>query len=608
MLWYLYHLQTAFQHFEGMEKNDRLVMQARALVEIQHKAQQLKGVLEKLTPELKTHYGPLAMQLLNLSKKIQAIDYNQEDFNDLISIMESTKKELLKRKNPRDPRLEKAFFEANKRQAPVQATIKESAPRKAVKLGIKYAHLASPQLQGAINYLHSRYTNVFGEQPPFIYSLSRAELTDEKLMRREINRLKLVLETRTGFNIPTIRMILDLIKQMKRVGIQASELTVMVNQLVTNDFIQIKETVYRELIIKLSDEEDYLGLKPGTLINPAMGAVNQMFLSMALELDMPFNKKLSLLTDKSFLNIVMAQAQKELNDLKKELVFTYSSDASQEIEFKIKIKEDKLAFLKQQVKALEDKDHNQTKSALLDIQFEVYLRDHLKHSNIKKPIVNQYEVILRHHYNENKDHFLSSADSAKDLYQSIQIFERNNVGDYLIVSEAYRKLHQFSLKLPARNKDLKDYIDGVSRELSNDDLSIEQRALRVKSLPDDAVFIEKLSAADDGTSFLRKFKQFLQRVISSIIEGIRTGVSICYIYNQKKIEHSVKNIERSIRLTNAANGIEDLDTAQTNDETEGVNELEELDETEGLDGIKEIDEGEELGVGTENDEGVKFNY
>ena len=202
-------------------------------------------------------------------------------------------------------------------------------------------------------------------------------------------------------------------------------------------------------------------------------------------------------------------------------------------------------------------------------------------------------------------------DSAKDLYQSIQIFERNNVGAYLIVSEAYRKLHHFSLKLPARNKDLKDYIDGINRELINGDLSIEQRALKVKSLPDDAVFIEKLSAADDGTSFLRKFKQFLQRVISSIFEGIRAGVSICYIYNQKKIEHSAKNIERSIRLSNAANGIDDLDTTQTHDETEVANELEEPDEIEGPDGIKKIDEDEELKVDTENDEEVRsnqFNY
>ncbi len=586
----LYHLQTAFVHFEQMKKNDTLVSQARALVEIQYEAQQLKGVLERLTPELKAHYGPLAIQMLNFSKKIQSIDYNKEDFNDLIFVIQSTKKELLKRKNPRDPRLEKAFFESNKREAPAQIITTESALKKAAKLGIKYLHLASPQLQQATNYLRSRYTNVFGEQTPVIHSLSRTQLADEELMRSEISRLKLVLERRSGFNMPTIRMILNLIKQMQRVGIQASELTVMINQLVTNDFVQIKEKIYQALIIKLSEEEDYLSLRPGTLINPAMAAVNQLFLSMAVELDMPFNKKLALLTDNSFLNIVMTQTHEALEALKSEFE---SQPENHEIAFKIKIKEDKLVLLEQQIKALADNDVDQTKRALLDIQFEVYLRDHLKRTNIKKPIINQYEAIVRSHYNENKDHFLSSSDSAKDLYQSIQIFERNNVGNYLIVDEAYQKLHHFSLKLPAKNKDLKDYIDGINQKLISGDIPIDERALKVKSLPDDAVFIEKLSTADDGTSFLKKFKQFLKRATSSILEGITTGVSICYLYHQKKIEHSIKNIEKSIRLDKAANTSVDLNIKH--DEEGG---LDQIDESE----IEAVDESDELGVSPENDE------
>ena len=98
----------------------------------------------------------------------------------------------------------------------------------------------------------------------------------------------------------------------------------------------------------------------------------------------------------------------------------------------------------------------------MDIQFEVYLRDHLKSTYFKEPIIQQYEQAVRSHYKEHKNHLLSLNESAKYLSESIKVFEKNNIGDYLIVNEAYQKLQKFSLKLPSKNQAVKDYINEIN--------------------------------------------------------------------------------------------------------------------------------------------------
>ena len=560
----LYHLQTAFLQFEQMKKSDRLVAQAKGLLEILSNTRNVTNVLEKLTPELQQHYGPLVKQMLALTKKIQLIDYNKQDWSDLTFIIYHTRNELLKRTNPRDPRIEKAFFDAGYREVPVPINANEGVTRKAIKLGVKYAYLASPELEKARKYLNSRYENVFGQQPSIVRAFTRNQLANDAFMSAEIRRLKLVLNESFGFNIPTAQAILKLVDQIQRAGSQASEVAGMVNILVTDDFIQIKKNNYEELISKLSQEEDYLCLKPGTLINPAMAGINQICLSAALELDMPFSKKLSLLDDAVFINIIISQTNKDLEALNIE---QQREPLNTQLALKIAIKKDKISFLKQQIELFAEKDLNATKNALLDMQFEVYLRDHLINTTIREPIVLEYERIVRKHYNDNKAHFLSADDCTKDLTQAIQYVEKNNVANYLIVSEAYTRLYKFSLKLPAKNQDVKDYIDGINKELINGDIPIEQRALKVKSLPNDSIFIQKLSSADNGTHFLRKFIQFLAIITSSIKDAITKNISIIYIYKQKIMEQAIKNIERSLKIKDELNPVkEDEDDLTVKDE------------------------------------------
>ncbi|MFO9157742.1 SdhB [Legionella pneumophila serogroup 1] len=550
----LYHLETALKQFEQMKKSDSLVSQTKALLEIANHALQLKMAVERFSPELKEHYGPLVRTVLSFSNKIQSINYNKEDWADLQFILNRAHKELLKRKTPRDHRIEKAFFEAGVRE--VQIDRDESVGKKAAKLGVKYAHLASPQLEKARAYLSSRYKNAFGQQPKVIRSFTREQLANEEFMDAEISRLKETLEEKYGFNIATIKVLLDLLEQIQRAGAQAAEVAGMVNTLVTYDFPKIKENAYRDLLTKLSQEEDYLNLKPGTLINPAMAAVNQLFLSAALELDMPFSKKLSILDDTTYVNILIRQTESDLQTLKEKL----SEDPSNhEIAFEIEIKNDKLAFLRQQMVLLEDKNPNQTRNVLMDMQFEVSLRNHLVYTTLKAPIAQEYEQIAIEYYKKNKNRFLYADDCSKELLQGLKEFEKKHLPDHLIVFEAYDRLRLFSAKLPPKNQDVKEYIENINRELQNRDIPIRQRALKVKLLPNDTVFIEKLISADKGTHFLRKFMQFITIITASITEAIKTGGSLVYIYRQKQMEQSIKNIEKSISFKEELHTIKDPD-------------------------------------------------
>ncbi|HAT5920064.1 TPA: SdhB [Legionella pneumophila] len=550
----LYHLETALKQFEQMKKSDSLVSQTKALLEIANHALQLKMAVERFSPELKEHYGPLVRTVLSFSNKIQSINYNKEDWADLQFILNRAHKELLKRKTPRDHRIEKAFFEAGVRE--VQIDRDESVGKKAAKLGVKYAHLASPQLEKARAYLSSRYKNAFGQQPKVIRSFTREQLANEEFMDAEISRLKETLEEKYGFNIATIKVLLDLLEQIQRAGAQAAEVAGMVNTLVTYDFPKIKENAYRDLLTKLSQEEDYLNLKPGTLINPAMAVVNQLFLSAALELDMPFSKKLSILDDTTYVNILIRQTESDLQTLKEKL----SEDPSNhEIAFEIEIKNDKLAFLRQQMVLLEDKNPNQTRNVLMDMQFEVSLRNHLVYTTLKAPIAQEYEQIAIEYYKKNKNRFLYADDCSKELLQGLKEFEKKHLPDHLIVFEAYDRLRLFSAKLPPKNQDVKEYIENINRELQNRDIPIRQRALKVKLLPNDTVFIEKLISADKGTHFLRKFMQFITIITASITEAIKTGGSLVYIYRQKQMEQSIKNIEKSISFKEELHTIKDPD-------------------------------------------------
>lgn len=546
----LYHLESALVRFEKMTKEDSLVTQIRSLIVIAAEAEELKQSVESLSPEVKKHYEPFIKQLLEVSKLLQSVEYNKADADELKSVLENAKGRLLKLKHPQDlPDASRRHGEP--RPAEEMEHISVTGAR-GLRLGVKYAHLASPPLEQARNYLRNRYPHIYGEQATEIRSFSRDELASDAFMRAEIERLNKALDDGSFLNTNKSRVIIDLTKQLLRVGAQAGELADMVNQLVTEDYVQIKENAYRDLIIPLSQEEDYLCLKPGTLLDSAMLAMNQLFISAALELEMPFKKKLDLFDEAYFIDMLIKQTEQDLKLLLNE---QESNPTDKDLPLKILIKQDKLIVLRQQKELFKAQDVDEIKSTLLDAQFEVYLRVVLKSSYLNQPLIKQYENEMRKTYKANKEQLLVAKDSGVSLLALLQNTEEKKIEHYLLVDKAYNKLEKFSIGLPLKNQDLKEYIKGITTELINEELPIEKRSELVKGLPRNKEFIDKICSADEGTGFLKRFTQFIERFTKSVAKSVRTGANIIDVYYQLKIEQKMENIEASQEYKERLNSI-----------------------------------------------------
>jgi hypothetical protein len=95
----------------------------------------------------------------------------------------------------------------------------------------------------------------------------------------------------------------------------------------------------------------------------------------------------------------------------------------------------------------------------------------------------------------------------------------------------------------------------------------------VSSLPNDSVFIEKLTSADNGTNFLRKFGQLLKMIAMSIVEAFNEDVSVLYVYKKKKIAQTIKNIEKTLNLKDEHNPVkEDSDEVDDNEDLNAQDE------------------------------------
>ncbi|KTD61275.1 hypothetical protein [Legionella shakespearei] len=577
----LHHLESALLSFEHMSKEDSLVKQVRSLVEIASEAQELKESVEALSPELKQHYAPIINQILDLTKMIQTVEYNKSDAEELKSVFKNAKGQLLKLENP--PDIPDASRDHSNSSSEEEFDPLEKTGERGLKLGVKYAHLASPPLEQARQYLIKRYPHAYGEQANEVRSFNREELASDAFMRQEIDRINELLDGSSVFNTNKPEAMINLGKQLLRVGAQAGELADMANQILTKNYIEIKENAYRDLIIPLSQEEDYLCLKPGTLLEPGMLGVNQLFVSAALELEMPFKQKLDLFDDAHFVEMLVKQSEQDLQALLKEQEINPND---KNLELKILIKQDKLTYLRQQDCMLlkqaeqdlvallkeqelnpEDKDielkirakqeqltslrhkklqdAEEIKSTLLDAQFEVYLRTILKNSYLTQPLIQQYEVEMREVYRKNKGHLLTTEDSGLSLLELLRSTEKQKIADYLLVDKAYNKLNRFSLGLPPKNQDLIDYIGHLNTQLTDSETPIGLRAKQVKGLPRDSEFMEKICSADEGTGFFKRFTQFVERFTTCIARSAKTNLTIVDAYYQIKMEQKMGNIESS---------------------------------------------------------------
>ncbi|KTD51026.1 hypothetical protein [Legionella quateirensis] len=537
----LYHLEHALNRFEQLSHNDSLVSQVRLIMEIQNEASQLKGILSNISPEIKAHYESLINQIVDISSFVQTIDYDKADTAELQDVLKRAKVEILK---PADLSLSEASDATiEQKESTEEAAQGQSVAVRGIKLGAKYLHAASPQLEKARVYLAEKYNRIFTLPREKLRNFSRTQLANPEFMQNEANRLNALLNDDKLLTIKNYKVLKELSKQLFRVGAQTGEILGMLNNLVTHEYRSIKEIAYKEYILKLSEEEDFLCLKPGTLMNQGIATVNQFFLSVALELDISFEEKLALVDEGHYLNILLKQTEKELEHLELKLKLMPSNA---DIQIQIQIKKDKIGLLNQQIKSFEARDLKDIVGTLVDEQFEVELRKILVNSFLDTPIIQQYERAVRAFYDKNKPSLMEVSDIGTELHDRLHAFDHQSVEHYMIVYQAHYRLNKFSSHLPPENQHVKDYIQGINNDLTNEQTPIEQRSQLVKSLPTNPTFVETIGSAVEGEGFLTKFKRFVQRVVGSVREGFVTGANIITKYHEIKLEQQMKHIEKSI--------------------------------------------------------------
>ena len=446
--------------------------------------------------------------------------------------------------------------------------------KRAAKLATKYVHLASPEIEKQRGKLKAQFSSIYGPESEKVGSLSREQLYDEEYMRREIARLNDVLNKKyehnwttftalnlilyplewvwtqveeTADNIKTTKTILD---QTLRVGAQLEEVGDNINTIITGEYIKLKDIAYEEILFRLSQRENDLGLKAGVLFKPAMATVNQFFLAVALELDMPFEKKIELFDEARFINLVLEKTQNELNELEKEYK-TKPQDI--DLPLRINLTKDKISFLKESL-TLAQKQSNTIevmdtlKSTLLDNQFEVNVRKQLKKTGLERPISDHYRYALYEKYKQNKASILALNNKEIDakLNTLMQEFKEQSLADYLFVSKGHKMLEKLSNALPKRHIEVKNYLDGITDELMNEDTPIEKRAARIISLPDNKTFNRYVDSVDDVPDFiitLKRLYQLVERYVSSLYKYAFAGADFWQVYNQKKLNQTIENVE-----------------------------------------------------------------
>lgn len=537
-----YHLELGLKEFELMTKEENLLSQTKKILEIGYRTQQLKNLFDHITPELKDRYAPLIENALNIAQKISTIHFNKKDTDDFIFILQDAKKRILTRNPPQDARLEKAFFEQPQRRVVNFVDTREATLRKATRLGVKYLYLVSPELEKAINFLRTRYPSAsYDKHPLTIHKYSREQLASNRWIETKMKKMQNDLKNNFGFNTTTINFIHDLIRQLQRSVTQSSELAGITNKLISNDYTKIKDKFYSEVIAKISHEEDYLCLQPGTLMTPVMTQINQLFLSAVLEIDMSFSQKMELLNESTYLKTLKAQTTSELKTLKDQLSI---KGYDNELLFQISIKNDKLEFLNQHIHIHEAIDIDQTKSSLLDIQLEVYLRDHLSNLPLKEPFIEEYQAHLRKEYGTRTLHFSAINDMPDQLSEAIESFEKTYIADYFLLDGICQRFNTLSSRLPEKDKDVAGYIRDLTTELSNPNIGLEDRLLKVKELPFNSLFVNQLNTLDQGLNFFTSIIQFIQCVITTLSESIKHRENFLVTWKKVKFEQLVDNIEK----------------------------------------------------------------
>lgn len=491
----LYHLHAALLQFEQLKTSDRVLAQVKTFVQLAHHAQELVNGVRQLSPELKEQYGSLVEQMLGFSERVQALNYKNVNTKDLQKFLDDRKQ------NP-------TLWFTN------------------------VFNEAAVQLDDVSTRLKERYE-------AYVLSEDEERVTDFETLSFSFGRDASAI----GNNWILKKVYVDFANHMKQFERKVDKL----GQEVKNA-PHMKQVVYGAFLVSLSQQEDALSLKPGTLLKPAMAAVTQFFLSMALEFNMPFKEKLELLNEQSFMKIISHASKSELNEL--ELKFQTESGNS-DLELQMAIKREKINFLAQQKALFAQQDPLLVQRALLDSQFNVYLRKHMSESTgyLSSPLSEQYERALRAKYEKDSASIVKENPDA--LSRWMTDFSRYHFADYWFVSKGAEQLgHLLEIARNEPKEDVCYYLEGLIASAKNENSHIELRMEMMKQLPHSASFNHQIGSLSNGMSHFDKFTQFIKIAVSSLVEALQTGDNVFQIYEKKKAADIIENIEKFHSLKN----------------------------------------------------------
>ena len=491
----LYHLHAALLQFEQLKTSDRVLAQVKTFVQLAHHAQELVNGVRQLSPELKEQYGSLVEQMLGFSERVQALNYKNVNTKDLQKFLDDRKQ------NP-------TLWFTN------------------------VFNEAAVQLDDVSTRLKERYE-------AYVLSEDEERVTDFETLSFSFGRDAAAI----GNNWILKKVYVDFANHMKQFERKVDKL----GQEVKNA-PHMKQVVYGAFLVSLSQQEDALSLKPGTLLKPAMAAVTQFFLSMALEFNMPFKEKLELLNEQSFMKIISHASKSELNEL--ELKFQ-TEPGNSDLELQIAIKREKINFLAQQKALFAQQDPLLVQRALLDSQFNVYLRKHMSESTgyLSSPLSEQYERALRAKYEKDSASIVKENPDA--LSRWMTDFSRYHFADYWFVSKGVEQLgHLLEIARNESKEDVCYYLEGLIASAKNENSHIELRMEMMKQLPHSASFNRQIGSLSNGMSHFDKFKQLIKTAVSSVVEALQTGDNVFQIYEKKKAADIIENIEKFHSLKN----------------------------------------------------------
>lgn len=515
----LSHLQAAFVQFEIMSKNQSLIFQAKTLLTLAQEVNQLQHHMETLSPLLKKQYSALAGQIRILGATLSSISYPKDDAQEMVAVLKMAKEELSR---------------SIKNNEPTQKTAGQNTPdrneylKRGANLGIKYLQLASLKLKALYHFL--RQVGHKEGEPPLTESddLAQSQLPDESILKAQVSRL---MGMKLGVNISTSRVLKDLLIELSRVLAQANEIGSLANQMARNDLLLLKEKAYSQLILPLSQEEDRLALKPGTLIAPAIQHVNQLFTSVAFAANVSFADKIELHNDQHFMQCVITQIADELEAL-------HPDKQDQEGALQKIIKENKLNHLQKQVKPV---DKVTLTSALLDEQFKLLCLEHQLHSSfVKGELHKQYLQSMQFYYEQEKGNLLRGKTPDAALKNGLIDVAKANFSAYYLVYETSNQLQKLMDSAP--NQPVNQHLLGINQWLLDSKTPIASRLEHVLSLPKNEAFVSQINTIASGPFFLVQFKQLIERVLHSAAKAILTGDNFFQVYKEFELLDTLSNM------------------------------------------------------------------